>query len=225
MADRPRSTHAEDLARVAALEDPLRRRLYDYVCRQSDPVGRDAAAEAVSISRSLAAYHLDKLAERGLLSVSFRRPEGRSGPGAGRPAKLYARHEREIVVGVPPRDYALIAELLARAAREGADAARMAASSHGREMASADREGGVSGPEALPVLLHDRGYAPVEGPDGTLRLRNCPFHAVARTHPDLVCSLNLALIEGLLEGLGASPRQAAPDPRPGCCCVAIAPTP
>jgi predicted ArsR family transcriptional regulator len=217
-------TYGEDLVRLAALEDPLRRRLYDYVCRQHSSIGRDAAARAMSISRSLAAYHLDKLAERGLLSVSFRRPPGRGGPGAGRPAKLYARHPREIVVGVPPRDYALIAELLARAAGEGTAAALAAARSHGREIASAHRDGDAPWHEALPALLRDCGYAPVQGSDGTLRMRNCPFDAVARAHPDLVCSLNVALVEGILEGLGASRQQATLDPQPGCCCVSIAVT-
>jgi predicted ArsR family transcriptional regulator len=202
----------EDLAGLAALEDPVRRRLYDYVCQRDDPVSRDEAARATTISRSLAAYHLDRLADHGLLSTSYRRADGRNGPGAGRPAKLYARPEREIAVSLPARDYAFVAELLAQAVEEGEEAACESARACGR--------GGVGG-EDLPTLLRERGYEPVDDPDGFLRLRNCPFHAVAKSHPALVCGLNLAVIEGMLDGLGRAPADARLDPRPGRCCVAV----
>jgi predicted ArsR family transcriptional regulator len=213
---------AEDLAGLAALEDPVRRRLYDYVCERDDAVGRDEAARATTISRSLAAYHLDKLAEHGLLRTSFRRAEGRTGPGAGRPAKLYARPpEREIAVSVPPRDYELAAHLLAQAVAEGEEAALAAARQRGQELARDDGSGRRSRPGALQTLLRERGYEPVEEPDGTLRLRNCPFHAVAVSYPALVCGFNLALLEGVLDGLGRSQDHALLDPQPGRCCVAI----
>lgn len=211
----------EDLAALGALEDPVRRRLYEYVCTRDDAVGRDEAARATTISRSLAAYHLDKLAEHGLLCTSYRRTEGRSGPGAGRPAKLYARPEREFAVSIPPRDYELVARLLAHAVAEGEDAARGAARERGRKLAR-DRDGDErSRPDAVRTLLHERGYEPVEDPDGTVHLRNCPFQAVAASHPALVCGINLAFVEGVLDGLGGSPHRAHLDPRPGRCCVAI----
>jgi predicted ArsR family transcriptional regulator len=212
---------AEDLASLAVLEDPVRRRLYDYVSEHDEPVGRDEAAGATTISRSLAAYHLDKLAEHGLLCTSYRRATGRSGPGAGRPAKLYARPEREFAVSFPHRDYELVARLLAHAVAEGEDAARDAAREHGRDLARNRDSDARSRPDALQTLLRERGYEPVEDPDGTLRLRNCPFPTVAATHPALVCGLNLALVEGALDGLGESPNRAQLDPRPRRCCVAI----
>lgn len=212
-----------DVTRLAALDDPVRRRLYDYVCEHDDAVGRDAAAAAASISRSLAAYHLDKLVEHGLLCASYRRPEGRGGPGAGRPAKLYARPQREIAVSVPPRDYKLAARLLAHAATAGETDARSAARRTGREMSSTYRGDRRSRHAALQALLRDRGYEPVEEPDGTVRLRNCPFHVIAASHPDLICGLNLALVEGMLDGLDAPPDHARLDPQPGRCCVAIRP--
>ncbi|MDQ3641298.1 MAG: helix-turn-helix domain-containing protein, partial [Actinomycetota bacterium] len=80
-----------DLAALAALGDPLRRRLYRFVGGQDHPVGRDEAAAGVGISRSTAAFHLDRLVDDGLLDAEFRRLTGRRGPGAGRPAKLYRR--------------------------------------------------------------------------------------------------------------------------------------
>lgn len=215
------SGSAQDLAGLAALDDPVRRRLYEYVSARDEPVGRDAAARAASISRSLAAYHLDRLAEHGVLAVSYRRPQGRAGPGAGRPAKLYARAQREIAVSVPPRDYELAANLLAQAVDDGVDAARTAARRHGRQLAGAYRDRRRSRQRALQALLRDHGYEPVADPDGTLRLRNCPFDAIAKSHPALVCGLNLALVEGILDGLDATEHRARLEPQPGRCCVTI----
>ena len=97
----------------AVLDDPVRHRLYDYVTAQDHGVSRSEAAGAVGIQRTLAAFHLDRLVETGLLDVTFRRPAGRAGPGAGRPAKLYRRGAAEHQVSVPPRDYRGAAELLA----------------------------------------------------------------------------------------------------------------
>src|SRR5215472_18655504 len=102
-----------DVQAVTGLADPVRARLYQAVATSSGPIGRDAAATAAGIARPLAAYHLDKLVELGLLTASYQRPEGRGGPGAGRPAKVYTRSDREFTVTVPPREYELAARLLA----------------------------------------------------------------------------------------------------------------
>src|SRR5947199_7061801 len=107
-----------DLPALSTLGDPTRRRLYEYVATAAGPVGRDEAAAAVGVARSLAAYHLDKLAEHGLVEVGYARPEGRGGPGAGRPAKHYRRAEREFALQAPPRDYSLLADVLLRATEE-----------------------------------------------------------------------------------------------------------
>ena len=104
-----------DLASLSSLDDPVRRRLYEVVCERAEPVGRDEAAAAAGVGRALAVYHLDKLVEAGLLTASYQRPPGRSGPGAGRPAKLYLRSDREFAVTVPPREYELAARLLVQA--------------------------------------------------------------------------------------------------------------
>src|SRR3954454_17415401 len=85
---------------LSHLDDTLRRQLYEYVIESDGPVSREPAAAAASIGRALAVYHLDKLAEAGLLTVSYQRPAGRGGPGAGRPAKLYTRAVRELPVSV-----------------------------------------------------------------------------------------------------------------------------
>src|ERR1700722_15312360 len=112
-----------DLASVSSLEDPVRRRLYDVVSSRPEPVGRDEAAAAAGIGRPLAAYHLDKLVELGLLTASYQRPPGRGGPGAGRPAKPPARPGPDFPVTVPPPDYELAARLLAAAVQADQDGA------------------------------------------------------------------------------------------------------
>jgi predicted ArsR family transcriptional regulator len=202
----------EGLRRLASLDEPIRRRLFDHVRRSLGPVGREEAAEAVGIGRSLAAYHLDKLAEQELLTVSYRRPEGRTGPGAGRPAKLYVA-QGEVSVSVPSRDYELAADLLAEAA-ETSDEARVALD------AVAARAGRRLG-EGLDEALATRGYEPFEDEAGVIRLRNCPFHRLAEQHRDVVCGMNEAYLEGLLEGLGRTDVRASLEPKPGRCCVAI----
>jgi predicted ArsR family transcriptional regulator len=207
----------DELARLAALDEPLRRRLFEFVRASSEPVSRDDAAEAAGIGRSLAAYHLDKLAEQGLLTASYRRPEGRSGPGAGRPAKLYLA-QGEVSVSVPPRDYELAAGLLAEAA-ETSDDARAALDA---VAAQAGRRLGEEGGEAsLQAALTGRGYEPFEDDAGVIRLRNCPFHRLAEQHRDVVCGMNRAYLGGLLEGLGRTDVMASLEPEPGRCCVAI----
>src|ERR1700749_4325956 len=104
-----------DLASLSSLDDPLRRRLYEVVTSRPGPVSRDEAAGAAGIGRALAVYHLDKLVESGLLTASYQRPPGRSGPGGGRAAKGYARSDREFGVTVPPREYELASRVLVQA--------------------------------------------------------------------------------------------------------------
>jgi predicted ArsR family transcriptional regulator len=182
----------------------------------SEPVSREDAAEAVGISRSLAAYHLDKLVEQDLLVTSYRRPEGRSGRGAGRPAKLYVA-QGEVSVSVPPRDYELAAELLAEAA-DTSDEARAALDA---VATSAGRRLGEGGKGSLQDALVARGYEPFEDEAGGIRLRNCPFHRLAERHRNVVCRMNRSYLEGLLEGLDRQNVTASLEPEPGHCCVAI----
>ncbi|MFD6275952.1 helix-turn-helix transcriptional regulator [Streptomyces sp. NPDC060209] len=206
------------LEALGVLVDPVRRGLYRHVIGTPGEVGRDAAAEAAGVSRSLAAFHLDKLVEAGLLEVCFRRLSGRSGPGAGRPSKMYRRAEGEHAVSVPPRSYDTASGLLAEVVeRAGLDRELQAAA-----RAAGEAEGGASGSEADPVeIMRSRGYQPFW--DGEkLRLNNCPFHALADQFPALVCGMNLAGIEGLLAGMPDGQEwSAAMDPLPEGCCVAL----
>lgn len=223
----------DDIARVSSLGDPARRGLYDYVAGQGQPVGRDEAAGAVGISRSLAAYHLDRMVEDGLLEVSFARRTGRTGPGAGRPAKLYHRSPRELQVSLPPRDYELAARLLARAVdTESTGRARASleesARALGRDLAAEaklrrSRSRRAKAQAVVEDVLADRGYEPFRDEQGATRLRNCPFDRLADAHRDLICGMNLCLLEEAVAG--ETGLEAVLDPKPGMCCVAMLPTP
>jgi predicted ArsR family transcriptional regulator len=177
----------------------------------------------------LAAYHLDKLVSLGLLTASYQRSAGRRGPGAGRPAKVYARSGSEFVVTVPPREYELAARLLAVAVEadpSGAsktalhDAAEQFGAGLGRRCRAAD-PGRQDPRQAAEQALREHGFEPWQDEGGAVRLRNCPFQHLAAQHTEIVCGMNLALIKGLVAGLGATGLHPALDPQPGCCCVVI----
>ena len=217
---------------VAALNEPVRRGLYQYAVSQAAAVSRDEAAQAVGISRELAAFHLDKLVELGMLDVEFRRLSGRRGPGAGRPAKLYRPSARQVEVAFPARRYELAGHLLARAlednSTQSAEALDRAARQFGEELGAQARRhlGRRPGRDRLlqqaAAVLRSYGFEPsVDG--GEIRLRNCPFDALAREHRQLVCGMNLALLEGLLAGLRTEAFRASLAPEPGMCCVAVSP--
>jgi predicted ArsR family transcriptional regulator len=216
---------------LAALDEPVRRSLYLYVAEKQRDVSREEAAEAVGVSRGLAGFHLDRLAEEGLLETSFKRLSGRTGPGAGRPAKLYHRSGRQFEVSLPQRSYELAARILASAIDESGvgpmksalvSAARMIGAGIGAGAKS--RAGSRPGKKRLiastVAALSAHGYEP-ELSGGEIRLRNCPFHALVGEHRELVCGMNLAVVEGVVEGLDLPGVTPVLDPKPGMCCVAL----
>lgn len=174
-------------------------------------LSRDEAAAAAGLSRGLAAFHLDRLAEAGLVEVTARRLSGRKGPGAGRPAKLYRRSADAVELSIPPRNYRLASELLVRAVETGGRQSALdeVAFAAGRQAAGGD----------LAATLAGLGYEPAES-EGMIRLRNCPFHALAARHRDAVCGMNLALLSGLADGTGY---RAELRPEPDHCCVVLEP--
>jgi predicted ArsR family transcriptional regulator len=208
----------DHVAAVAALNLPLRRRIYDHVAAHREGVNRDGTAAALHVTRSVAAFNLDKLAEAGLVDVDFRRPEGRRGPGAGRPAKWYRRSNRDVEVSLPPRHYGLAAAILAEAVQRSAETAattdtvREVALEKGRQIGAQDG--------SLLDLLQGHGYEPADV-DGVMVMTNCPFHALIDDHRDLVCTMNQALLEGVAEQAGLPPGSAKLDPAPGRCCVTL----
>ena len=205
---------------AALLADPLRRALYDAVAAGDGPVTRETAAAAAGVSANLAGYHLDQLEQAGLLAASFARREGRTGPGAGRPAKHYERTGVEVQLQVPARDDGFLAHLLATAVEsDDSGTTRRSLLTAAR---AAGKEIGAQGADVVAALA-SRGYEPREEADGTVVLRNCPFHHLMPGHLELVCGMNLALLEAVVAGAGAS-YGAALAPQPGRCCVVLTPS-
>ena len=220
---------AAQVAGVGALAEPARRALYLFVAAQPDAVGRDQAAEGCHLPLHSVKFHLDRLVDEGLLEVEFRRLSGRSGPGAGRPSKLYRRSTRQVSVSLPERRYDLAGEVLAeaidRSLRENTEvgaAVAEAATAEGHRMAAEGVPGSASELERTTDVLGRHGYEP-RTTDGVICLANCPFDALAREHTELVCTMNLSLIGGVLDALGCASLEAVLDPEPGLCCVKARP--
>ncbi len=218
-----------NLTPFTALVEPLRRRLFLYLASAAAPVGRDEAAAALGVARSVAAFHLDKLAAAGVVTVEYGRRSGRTGPGAGRPAKLYRAVEGELIFSVPERRYELAAAILAQAVADAeeesisvAEALEKAARTFGRTMgADSDKPGGPKDSlERVADVLIPYGYLPCIGPD-QITLTNCPYHSLATEHRAVVCGMNLRLIKGVLKGAGAKDLSARFDRSAGHCCVSI----
>ena len=223
----------EQVAGVAALNDPIRRALYLFVANSAEPVSREQAAGAVDVQKALAAFHLDKLAEEGMLDFEFRRLTGRSGPGAGRPAKLYRRSDRQIDLSLPHREYDLAGMLLAGAIDAAESSGRsvrkeLERSSYafGRTMGerAMERAGARASKAklrgALLEILREHGFEPrMVGSD--VVLANCPFHALAQQFTELVCGMNLHLLEGVRSVLDIGDGELQPrlEPEAGQCCV------
>lgn len=222
--DHPEEAPRRDVSAVAALDEPTRRRLYDHVVRQPAPVSRDEAAAALGLARQTAAFHLDRLAAESLLDVVYERRSGRTGPGAGRPAKLYQRSTQQVTVSLPERHYELAGRLLAQALEESeATGEPMRSVLHRRAHELGARLAGRDRTDVFE-LLEQHGFEPRRDGDAIV-LGNCPFHALAREHTQTVCGMNLHLLRGVLRGLDDVGYQARLAPAPGHCCVRLEPVP
>ena len=210
----------DGIGAAAAINDPVRRALFEFISASTLPVSRDAAAAAVGVPRSTVAFHLDRMAGAGLLDVEYRRPIGVTGPGSGRPSKLYSRASGEFAFSIPKRHYDLMGDLLAAAIEAAADgrtgvfdALRTVAGDAGR--AAGDATG------SLDAVLEATGYEPRSDSGGTV-LTNCPFHSLVERHSEVVCAANHAFLCGAAAASGDDPASVILDPAPGLCCVRIA---
>jgi predicted ArsR family transcriptional regulator len=224
---------SNQLGGLAALAEPARQALYDYVAAQPDAVGREEAAAATGVTRAVAAFHLERLVRAGLLATESRRLTGRAGPGAGRPAKLYRRAPGEFAVTVPPRRYDLAAELLADAVQRtvaagGFVGARLKEAARARGTALGEaaltrlrgRTSRRSVVSAVEETLREHGYEPrVDGDE--IALANCPFDSLADRHRNLVCGMNHDLLTGLADVLPDGQVSARLAPSDGMCCVRL----
>jgi predicted ArsR family transcriptional regulator len=239
MTNREPSTPQPDrLGAISGLAEPHRRALYEHIAATGDWVSRDQAADAVGLERGTTAHHLDRLAADGLLEIDYQRLSGRQGPGAGRPAKVYRRSGRQIDVSLPPRDYELAGQLLARAADRSraenvditsalgdvarAEGQRLAEQIRAR-LRDADGRRTASRRRAVLDLLEHHGFEPRSDDDGTVVLKNCPFHELAQQHRDLICSMNHCLLDEAVTNVGRTGLHAKLEPEDGLCCVKLEP--
>jgi predicted ArsR family transcriptional regulator len=210
------------ISAVAAMSDPQRRALFEFVSRSENPVSREDAARALGVPRSTAAFHLDRLVDEGVLETEFRRLSGRTGPGAGRPSKLYRRAGGEISVSIPARRYELAGELLAAAVEEADRTGGAVREALATVATKAGRELGASA-GSLDAALESCGYEPCDDGAGGLVLTNCPFHRLATSHTEVICQANVALLSGVAEGAAEDARTVEFVPPTGeHCCVRIA---
>lgn len=196
------------LADARVLADERRRAIYLLVSRSHGAVTVNEVAEAFSIHRNAAKHHLDRLLQAGLLRAEFRRVNGRRGPGAGRPSKLYSPTEVEVSFSVPERHYDLLAHLLLQALTQGADLETVGAR-FGRELAEATKtDTSIDDPlGGVERVLAKLGFGPKVETDADgctwITTENCPFGWVAMEAPaGEVCRLDRAIISGILEGFG-----------------------
>lgn len=226
------TSDAAALAAAAMLADDLRRRMYAFIRRADGPVSRDDAAAAVGISRKLAAFHLDKLVEAGLLRATYVRPAGLARPG--RSPKAYLPASVDVQVSIPQREHATLAGILIDAvtstapAEDARHAALRVAAERGRDLGTAERDrirpGRLGAERALTFAtgtLERYGFEPARAEPTRVWLRNCPFQPLAAHAPELVCRINRAFLAGFLDGLGASALTAVLLPRPDGCCVEL----
>jgi predicted ArsR family transcriptional regulator len=223
-------TLERDIEALNSLREPTRRAIYEHVARQPRAVSRDEAAAALGIKRSLAAFHLERLLDAGLLAPEYRRLSGRTGPGAGRPAKLYRRSRRRLHVSVPPRDAELLATLLAASmpARDPSLGSLDSARDVGQALGARARDHLPKRPsnarlfECVEAVLDQIGFEPYRPSDGELRVRNCPFDPMSRRYTAVVCNAAVALARGIVDGTGAEAEVTREERRDQCCLVLLA---
>jgi predicted ArsR family transcriptional regulator len=222
---------AADLTAVALLAEPTRQRLYLYLRERKEPVGREEAARHAGIKPRLAAFHLDRMAEAGLLEVDYRRLSGRVGPGAGRPAKVYSVSSRSFSVEIPQTRYGLAASMMATAlsahgpGADGAGSLEDVATAVGESLGSEiRRQARTKGArlEAVQRKLGQLGYEPRVQESGEWTMRNCIFAELSTSHRELVCPMNAALVTGLLDGARLPSLHVERRKAPPGCCVRLA---
>lgn len=215
------------VSKVGALTDPIRRALYHFVAYQPGAVSRDQAAAGIDVPRHTAKFHLDKLVDEGLLVTEFKRLTGRSGPGAGRPAKLYRRARKEVNVTLPRRRYDLAGHVLADAASRALGGVAMGtalrdAADNAAEVVleswPPEHDDAVTN---LRDVLTKLGYEPRTDGDA-LSLFNCPFRQLSDDHEELICAMNVDFIQALGQRLGRDRLTVIRVERGSGCCIRIA---
>jgi len=194
--------------RLDAIGSPELRAALLYVRGSAQPVTADDAAAALGVHRSVARGRMERLTQAGLLETSFARRSGRSGPGAGRPAKQYSAATESDALELPPRHLpALVARLLDELPADGREAAlRRAGEDFGRELARSaglEPQAGVeAGLEAVCAAVRSLGFQArlegVEGDSASISTPTCPLRPLVAERVE-VAHVDRGMWAGLVE--------------------------
>ncbi len=179
-----------------------RARVLELLRTADGPLGVAQVAERAGLHPNTARFHLDGLTTAGLAE---RQLEERTQPG--RPRMVYLASAQDAAAG--QRSYQLLATMLtslvAGALPHPAQTAVEAGREWGRYLAERpepfQRVDAADGIERLSTVLANAGFAPgavADPTDPVIPLRHCPFREIALQHGDVVCSLHLGLMQGVL---------------------------
>ena len=197
------------MERLDAIGDGDLRDALLYVRGSAAPVTADEAATALEVHRSVARGRLERLVRAGVLETSFARPSGRAGPGAGRPAKLYAAAPEARALEFPPRRFpTLVARLLDEVPADGREEAlRAAGEDFGRDLARAaglrPRTRVEDGLERVCAAVRSLGFHAaldqVDADTAVINTPTCPLRPLVMEHPEAAL-IDRGMWAGLVEG-------------------------
>jgi predicted ArsR family transcriptional regulator len=180
---------------LAAVGDPELREALLFARSHARPVTADELAEAKRLHRNVARARLERLADAGLLAVAYERRTGRTGPGAGRPAKTYSVVPQLESIAFPDEDESLAGLLVdALVAHGGEEPLREVGFEFGRGLARSSRLRAAksleAGFERVCAAVRRLGYqASLEHADDTgavIATPTCPLRPLVRARPEAV---------------------------------------
>jgi predicted ArsR family transcriptional regulator len=193
------------VAALDALSQSELREALLFARAQTKAVSADDVATRFGIHRTVARSRLERLAAAGLLTVSFERRTGRSGPGAGRPTKLYSVPPETEAIEFPERRYDLLlghlaGQLPAEALTEagvafGADLAREAGLGRARGVGKAAEKACA----ALGTLGFQARVVETTDDSVTIATATCPLRPLVVANPSDAAPIDRGLWIGLLE--------------------------
>ncbi len=219
-----RSGAAADGDAHAALASPTRRRLLELLRAGDTPRDAHDLARAIGLHLTTVRFHLEVLRRAGLLA---RHPHPQA--GVGRPRTAYfpvSRGGTDAYQGLA----GLLAAHLSDTTVERAARAEQAGLAWAEHLVSTvtgtDRTVDVAARQ-VSGLFAEMGFEPeltAIGADRQIALHACPFRAVARELPEVVCSVHLGLLRGSLTRLGVSTAsRLLPFVEPDLCVAQLAP--
>ena len=201
---------------LEAVGTPELRQALLFVRSRRQPVSPDELAELQSVHRNVARRRLDRLADAGLLVSGFERRTGRTGPGAGRPAKIYSAAPETAAIEFPARHYDDLVGLLVEALPERSrpkrlrdvGAALAARLLHGSRLVPARdlRRGLERVCEALGALGFHASVESVDDDVAVITTATCPLRPLVVSRHDATeidRGLWRGLVEAALERRGA----------------------